>query len=71
MKTMKIASASEVVVATDRDRPNVVPSAVEDEDGVAVIPARRPFASVRDKKVPPTNTPVDSLRALIEERGSR
>jgi len=69
--TLRRVAGGEEIVVTDRDRPIVVMRPAEDEDGVTVIPARRPFASVRDKRVPPTRRPADSLRALLAERGTR
>ncbi|GAB4211460.1 MAG: hypothetical protein OHK0013_33240 [Sandaracinaceae bacterium] len=84
MKTIKIAAlknalsatlrrveAGEAVLVTDRDRPVAVLTPVLDEDGVTILPARRPFRSVRDVLAPKTRRPTDSLAALREERGSR
>ncbi len=69
--TLRRVEGGEEIVVTDRDRPIVVTRAIEDEAGVTVIPARRRFASVRDKRVPPARRLVDSLSALLAERGTR
>jgi len=69
--TLRRVEGGEEIVVTDRDRPIVVMRAVEDADGITVIPARRPFAPIRDKRVAATKRRVDSLRALLAERGTR
>jgi len=69
--TLRRVEAGEEVVVTDRDRPIAVLSPVEDEEGLTITPAKYPFSTIRDKKFPKTRRPVDSLRALLAERGNR
>jgi len=56
----------------DRERPiaRIVPL-VRDELTLEVIPASRPFASVRDVRLGPVATTISSLEALRRDRGSR
>ncbi len=69
--TLRRVEAGEEVTVTDRDRPIAVLRAVEDDDGFTLLPAEVPFARVRSKRYPPTRKPIDSLAALLAERGSR
>ena len=60
------------VEVRDRDRPiaRIVPAA----PGIAplqIVPAKRPFAAVRDRRHPPAGWPMSSLDLLREERGAR
>ena len=84
MKSMKIAAlkdqlsatlrrveAGETVLVTDRDRPVAVLGPVPDDDGITIIPARRPFRDVRDEPVPRLRRKTDSWAALDAERGQR
>lgn len=69
--TLRRVEGGEAVVVTDRDRPIALLSPVLDEDGVTIVPARRPFAEVRDRLPPKPTRRTDSLSALREERGQR
>lgn len=85
MKAMKIAELKDGlsatlrsvqrgarVLVTDRDRPIAMLVPIEDdEDGCTVIPAKRPFASIRGRRYRPLRTPIDSLALLRAERGER
>ena len=69
---LRRAEAGEVIEVLDRARPiaKVVPFTREDGE-LEVVPAARPFASVRSIRLPPLVLSVSSLEALREERGSR
>lgn len=69
--TLRRVEAGEEVLVTDRDRPIAILRPVEAEEGLTITPAKYAFSTVRDKKVPPTKRPVDSLGALLAERGNR
>jgi prevent-host-death family protein len=60
------------IEVTDRDRPIVrlVPAEVT-ESQVRIIPAKRPFAEVRDRRYPKARWRAGSLQLLLEERGKR
>jgi len=60
------------IEVTDRRRPIVrlVPSRAS-ESGIRIIPARRSFADLRDRRYPPARWRIGSLRLLLEERGRR
>jgi prevent-host-death family protein len=64
--------AGQVLEITDRARPiaRVVPIAREPKD-LDLIPAERPFATVRKRRIRPAKLRVSSLEALRQERGSR
>ena len=55
------------VEVTDRDRPiaRIVPV---DNGGLVLIPPKRPFAEIRDKRYPPAGWAVSSTELLLEER---
>ncbi|HZR83964.1 MAG TPA: hypothetical protein VFD92_22905 [Candidatus Binatia bacterium] len=55
----------------DRDRPiaHIVP--VGPQAAVHIVPARRPFSSVRDRRLRPARWRISSLELLREERGVR
>ena len=69
---LRRAEAGEAIEVLDRARPiaKVVPFTREDGE-LEVVPAARPFASVRSIRLPPLVLSVSSLEALREERGSR
>ncbi len=69
---LRAAEAGEVIEVMDRSRPiaRIVPVAA-DEVGLEIIPAERPFASVRAVRLPPAKLGKASLAALREERGTR
>jgi prevent-host-death family protein len=61
----------ETIEVTDRARPiaRVVP--VEREGILEIVPAARPFASIRKLRVAPARLSMSSLEALLHVRGSR
>ena len=64
--------AGQVLEITDRARPiaRVVPIAREMSE-LDLIPAQRPFESVRKRRIVPAKLSIGSLEALRLERGSR
>jgi prevent-host-death family protein len=85
MKTVKIAQLKDAlsqhlrtvergdtIEVTDRARPiaRIVP-VPRDESPVEIIPARRPFTSLRSRRYPPARWGVRSLDLLLAERGRR
>jgi len=60
------------IEVTDRDRPIVrlVPAGAS-ESQIRIIPAKRPFAEVRNTRYPKARWRSGSLRLLLEERGKR
>ena len=60
------------IEVTDRRRPigRLVPTR-QTESEIRIIPARRPFAEVRNRRYPKGRWRTDSLRLLLEERGQR
>ncbi len=69
--TLRRVQRGERVLVTDRDRPIAMLVPVEDEDGVTVIPAKRPFSAIRNKRYPSPRKSFDPLAALLIERGER
>lgn len=69
---LRRAEAGEEIEVLDRARPiaKVVPIRREVVE-LEMVPAQRPFASVRSIRLPPLDLAVSSLEALREERGSR
>lgn len=67
-----VERVGEVVEVTDRDRPiaRIVPVPAE-ERSIGMIPAKRPFAEVRDRVYPPSKLKRDIVEILLEERGDR
>jgi len=57
---------------TDRQRPIVrlIPARAA-EPQIRIIPAKRPFAEVRNKRYPRSPLPVDIVKVLLSERGKR
>jgi len=60
------------IEVTDRQRPIVrlVPVRAAAPQ-IRIIPARQPFAEVRNRRYPKARWRTDSLRLLLEERGPR
>ena len=60
------------IEVTDRHRPIVrlVPTRAS-QSGIRIIPARRAFAEVRNRRYPKARWRTDSLSLLLEERGQR
>ena len=60
------------IEVTDRNRPIVrlVPARAGGSQ-IRIIPSRRPFAEVRDRRYPRVHWRADSLQLLLEERGKR
>jgi prevent-host-death family protein len=71
-KHLRAVEGGAEVEVTDRDRPiaRIVPVVAEDRR-VAVIPPKRPFASVRSKRHGPARWRVTSTQLLPEERQRR
>jgi prevent-host-death family protein len=69
---LREAEQGEEIEVTDRRRPIVrlVP-ARPNEPAIRIIPARRAFAEVRNRRYPKALWRSDSLRILLEERGRR
>lgn len=67
-RTLRLVERGEVVEVLDRARPiaRIVPTARSTT--VAIRPATRPFASIRDRTYPRLTTEVDSLALLRQER---
>ena len=59
------------IIVTDRDRPIALLIPIDDEDGVTVVPPKRPFSAVRDKRYVGIRTKLDVLELLRIERGER
>ena len=59
------------VEVTDRDRPiaRIVP--IRSSGRAVVLPARKPFSTIRDRRYPPANWPRSSTELLLEERQGR
>ena len=68
---LRSVEAGEVVEVMDRARPiaRIVP--VSKSRSVIIRPAKRPFASVRDRRFPPLELSVSSDDLLREERRER
>jgi prevent-host-death family protein len=62
----------DTIEVRDRKRPiaRIVPID-KAEPKIRMIPAKYPFASIRDKRFPPANWPLSSLELLIEDRRKR
>lgn len=71
-KHLRAVERGTEVEVTDRDRPiaRIVPVG-EGERRVALIPPKRPFASVRSKRHKPVRWRVSSTRLLLDERQRR
>jgi prevent-host-death family protein len=63
--------AGEMVEVVDRGRPiaRIVPVAAKRR--VTIVPAKRPFSSVRDRRFPPLGLSVPLEEILREERADR
>lgn len=67
----EVEQGAEIEV-TDRRRPIVRLIPIRQPDTlVRIIPARRAFAEVRNRRYPKARWRTDSLRLLLEERGRR
>lgn len=71
-KHLRAVEGGAEVEVTDRDRPiaRIVPVG-EGYGRVALIPPKRPFASIRSKRHGPTRWRVSSTQLLLEERQRR
>jgi prevent-host-death family protein len=69
---LRSVEAGQVLEITDRARPiaRVVPIAREAND-LDIVPAQRPFSSLRKRRFPAAKLSIGSLEALRMERGSR
>jgi antitoxin (DNA-binding transcriptional repressor) of toxin-antitoxin stability system len=70
-ETLRAVEKGASVIVTDRDRPIAYLSPVPEEEGVTLLPATRPFAPIRDRKITKVRGRVDSLALLRAERGAR
>lgn len=70
---LRAVEAGAEVEVTDRDRPiaRIVPVAAEDELGLRILPASRPFAALRKRRFRPARWTIDSTTLLRRERGER
>jgi prevent-host-death family protein len=69
---LRRAEAGEVIEVLDRARPIAkVVQVGDDGSAIEVIPSERSFAAVRSVRLPPLASPMSSLDALRQERGSR
>jgi prevent-host-death family protein len=70
-RLLRSVEIGQVIEVMDRSRPiaRIVP--VEEQRQVAIRPAARPFASVRDRTYAPLAPGIDSLDLLREERAER
>jgi len=68
---LRAVEAGETVEVTDRGRPiaRIVPT--HHARAGRIRPAKRPFASVRDRTYPRLTTAIDSLELLRQERAER
>jgi len=69
---LRSVESGEIIEVTARARPiaRVVPIAA-DGSGLELIPAARPFSTVRTIRLPPCKLAMSSLSALRLERGPR
>ena len=69
---LRAAEAGETIEVMDRARPiaRVVPIE-RDVSSLEIVPAERPFASVRRVRATPSKTSMSSLDALRRDRGTR
>jgi antitoxin (DNA-binding transcriptional repressor) of toxin-antitoxin stability system len=70
---LRAVEAGAEVEVTDRDRPiaRIVPVAAEGEARLRILPALRPFATLRRMRFRPTRWAIDSTTLLRHERGDR
>lgn len=69
---LRAVEQGEEIEVTDRRRPIVrlVPARPVDSQ-IRIIPARRPFRVVRNRRFPSGRWKIGSLQLLLEERGRR
>lgn len=69
---LRAVEAGAEIEVTDRNRPiaRIVPVPASGAP-VELIPPKRPFAEIRDRRYPPARWPVDILEVLREERRER
>jgi prevent-host-death family protein len=65
---LRAVEAGAEIEVTDRNRPvaRIIPIRVT--AAVEIVPASRPFASIRDRRCKPARWPTSSLALLLEER---
>jgi antitoxin (DNA-binding transcriptional repressor) of toxin-antitoxin stability system len=69
---LRAVEAGETIEVMDRQRSIArIVSIARDSSELELIPAERPFSSVRALRAPRLKKPVNSLAALRAERGSR
>jgi prevent-host-death family protein len=67
---LRAVEAGAEIEVTDRNRPvaRIIP--IRLAAAVEIIPARRPFAPIRDRRCKPARWPTSSLALLLEERAT-
>ncbi|HYN69276.1 MAG TPA: type II toxin-antitoxin system prevent-host-death family antitoxin [Candidatus Eisenbacteria bacterium] len=70
---LRDVEAGEVVEVMDRARviARIVPIEASPKPKLTIVPARRTFASVRDKVYPAMDPPIDALALLLEDRAGQ
>jgi antitoxin (DNA-binding transcriptional repressor) of toxin-antitoxin stability system len=70
---LRDVEVGDVVEVMDRARviARIVPVEAGSKPKLTILPARRPFASVRDKVYPAMDPPIDALALLLEDRARR
>lgn len=68
---LRAVEAGEVLEVTDHDRPIARLIPVETKTRLQVRPPLRPFSEIRDRVYPPTNSSVDYVELLLEDRRRR
>jgi len=70
---LRDVEGGEVVEVMDRARviARIVPIEGSPTSKLTILPARRPFASVKDKVYPAMDPPIDALSLLLEDRARR
>ena len=68
---LRAVEAGAEIEVTDRNRPvaRIIP--IRPAAAVEIIPARRPFAAIRDRRYKPARWATSSLALLLEERRER
>jgi prevent-host-death family protein len=70
-KYLREAESGTEVEVTDRDRPLARIVAANKVREVAIVSARRPFASLRTRRYQPAHWATPSVALLLEERQGR
>lgn len=71
-KYLRAVENGETIEVLHRDRPIARLVPIEQRGRIRIIPAKRPFSEVRDKKYTPLGRPgFDIVRLLLEDRRKR